>query len=69
MGSLELEQCDFFEWSEKSNVTVSVPFDPVFFFNYFMLLTDTKEQVPTCPVPEYFEMRTPRKLSPFELQH
>ena len=62
MAICNVKQCDFVVWSPKGIVVESLQFDKVFWEEAVAhLLTVYK----TIFVPEYFEMRVPRKLVPF----
>lgn len=61
MGLLGLDKCDFFVWTTVKFLTVHIPFDAERWLDLKEKLTlFHKEYL----VPEYFAMKTPRKLKP-----
>ena len=65
MGMLGMEECDFFVWSPHGSVCIPIAFnkerwealrDDLLIFHWEVL------------IPEYFAMRTPRRLTPIQLE-
>lgn len=61
MGLLNIPECDLFLWTEKSSLTVPVPFDNDRWLSLNKSLFNFHWQY---LVPEYFAQRTPRNLVP-----
>lgn len=65
MGMRGMQECDFVVWSKKGYVILTVPFDQQRWNDIkCSLLKFHKEYM----VPEYFAMRTPRKLHPIRME-
>lgn len=64
MGLLGLQECDFFVWTPKNHLTLSIPFNE----ERWKELRESSEKFHwQYLAPEYFAMKTPRKLNPVKL--
>jgi hypothetical protein len=64
MGILGVNFCDFVIWSSVKTVSQRITFD----LNYWEKLRDKLLSFyHRCLMPEYLEMRVPRKLLPIEI--
>ncbi|KAE8737556.1 hypothetical protein FOCC_FOCC016992 [Frankliniella occidentalis] len=64
LGILKLKEADLALWSIKDILVVPVPFDKNFFDALVVKITKLHREV---IVPEFWEMRVPRKLNPIRL--
>lgn len=56
--------CDFVVWSPHGMHIQRIPFNPNFIIEIAQKASDFHQNILT---PEYFEMRVPRQLIPFDL--
>lgn len=64
MGLTEMTECDFFVWSEKGYVNLTVPFDE----ERWDQIKESLDNFQWCyQMPEYFLMRTVRNLAPLRV--
>lgn len=66
MNIMRVQTCDYFLWSPKGHLTVTVPYDAQFWEPKMVKIADIHG---TIIIPEFFLQRVPRRLLPFTFEH